>query len=163
MKKRIAVTAIVLPLILMLSGCEAFVRKFTRKSKKEGVREELVLTPEEYAPPKKSPEELYRDSFLYWKSWHDELITSLQYGNNHKKQMDCMQEAMKNLNQMRALLKPAKQQELDVYIGRMKLLQAEIARDSFGMRVPLNTANAERIRKGIIKNFSFPGIKGSLA
>ena len=38
-------------LILNMIGCEAFVRKFTRKAKKEQ-REEMVLVPQEYQKPK---------------------------------------------------------------------------------------------------------------
>jgi hypothetical protein len=163
MRKRILFFIVGLPLVISLAGCEAFVRKFTRKPKKDGVREELVLSPEEYVAPKKTTEELYRDSFLYWKSWHDELLSSLVKDGNHKKQRDCIQEALKNLDQMRALLKPAKQQGLDIYISQMKSLQEAISRDSYGMNVLMNAANADRIRKSILKNFSFPGIKEGLA
>lgn len=64
-------------LILNMIGCEAFVRKFTRKAKKEQ-REEMVLVPQEYQKPKLTKEQEYRHYFLYWQSWQDELIGSLR-------------------------------------------------------------------------------------
>lgn len=51
-------------LMVSLTGCEAFVRKFTRKPKDKMKTEELVLIPEEYKPPQLSKEEKYRDTFF---------------------------------------------------------------------------------------------------
>ena len=57
-----------------LYGCEAFVRKFTRKNKNETLaQEELVLTPEIYKNTA-SKEEQYRQYFIYWKAEDEELI-----------------------------------------------------------------------------------------
>ncbi|MCX5709584.1 MAG: hypothetical protein NT088_02500 [Candidatus Omnitrophica bacterium] len=39
---------VILLLVIDLAGCEAFVRKFTRKKKDQGPAEELVIVPEEY-------------------------------------------------------------------------------------------------------------------
>jgi hypothetical protein len=43
-------TAVILFLVFTLTGCEAFVRKFTRKPKQE-YTEPPVLAPEEYKGP----------------------------------------------------------------------------------------------------------------
>ncbi|MFA5150687.1 MAG: hypothetical protein WC433_07270, partial [Candidatus Omnitrophota bacterium] len=61
-------------LLFTLCGCEAFVRKFTRKSKKDKVPVEMVLAPEEWKGPQMTKEEQYRQYFVFWQSWQDELI-----------------------------------------------------------------------------------------
>jgi len=144
-------------------GCDAFVRKFTRKSKKENLpKQELVLVPEEYKPPKMTKEEVYRQYFLYWKSWQDELINSLSGGASHKKQIDCANEAIKNLESLRATLQETKQKKLDVYINQLKDLKNEIAQDLYGNNISANRLTAERIRRTILRDFSYNKIKDYL-
>ncbi|MDP3732606.1 MAG: hypothetical protein Q8R31_06290 [Candidatus Omnitrophota bacterium] len=150
-------------LLFSAIGCDAFVRKFTRKQKKENLpKQEMVLAPEEYKPPKMTKEEVYRQYFLYWKSWHDELINSLSGGASNKKQIDCANEAIKNLGELRAILQEAGQKKLDVYINQLKALNKEIAEDLYGNDISLNRLTAERIRRGILRDFSYNKIKDYL-
>jgi hypothetical protein len=151
-------------LIISLAGCEAFVRKFTRKPKKENMpQEEMVIAPEEYKPPVMTKEERYREYFLYWKSWHDELIESLSSTTNTKKQLSCVNEALKNLEQIRGLLKPEKQKKLDVWINQLKDLRVAVSSDIYGRSADKNRLSAERVRRNIMQDFSFPQIKDYLA
>lgn len=147
-------------LLVTMLGCEAFVRKFTRKHKKKDVsREEMVVAPEEYKGPEMTREELYRQYLLYWKSWHDELIGSLTRNSNHKKQVDCAGEAIRNLEQLRALLAQADQVRLDTYISRMNELSSSISSDIYGAAVADNRRIAEQIRRNILKDFSYHKIR----
>ncbi|MFH0912700.1 MAG: hypothetical protein V1884_00225 [Candidatus Omnitrophota bacterium] len=153
---------IVLFLIGNLIGCDAFVRKFTRKSKREPKKEEMVLAPEEYKPPVMTREEVYRKHFLFWKSWHDELINTLAAGLSYKKQIDCMNETLKNLELLRATLEEIKQKQLDVYINQLNDLKDSITRDLYGSDASRHRLNAERIKRGILRDFSYPKIKNHL-
>ena len=154
---------LILFLIGNLTGCDAFVRKFTRKPRKENLpKQELVLVPEEYKLPRMTKEEMCRQYFLYWKSWHDELINSLSGGSSHKKQIDCANEAIKNLEQLRAALQEAKQKKLDVYINQLKDLKNEIAQDLYGNDISVNRLTVERIRRSILRDFSYNKIKDYL-
>ena len=57
-------------LVFTLVGCDAFVRKFTRKPKtQEFPEEEMVLAPEEYEPIALSAAERYQQDFFFWKAW----------------------------------------------------------------------------------------------
>lgn len=151
-------------LLVTLTGCDAFVRKFTRKPRKESQpKQELVLVPEEYKPPRMTKEEVYRQYFLYWKSWHDELINSLSTGSSYKKQIDTANEAIKNLESLRAALQEAKQKKLDVYINQLKDLKNEIAQDLYGNNISANRLTAERIRRSILRDFSYNKIKDYLS
>ncbi len=162
--KSIAKSLIVFWLILALVGCEAFVRKFTRKSKKDNMpQDEMVVAPEEYKPPVMTKEERYREYFLYWKSWHDELIESLASSTNSKKQLSCAEESLKNLEQMRTLLDAEKQKKLDGWINKLKDLRDEIKSDIYNTNTGRNRLSAERIRRNIMQDFSYPKIKDYLA
>lgn len=163
MKSKIILLVTICFLLVTALGCDAFVRKFTRKSKKENLpKQELVLVPEEYKPPKMTKEEVYRQYFLYWKSWHDELINSLSGGASQKKQIDCANEALKNLDSLRGTLQEARQKKLDIYIGQLKYLKKEVEKDLYGNNISTNRLTAERIRRGIMRDFSYNKIKDYL-
>jgi len=150
-------------LLVTLMGCDAFVRKFTRKPKKEDLpQEEMVLAPEEYKGPQMTKEELYRQYFLFWKSWHDELIESLSQHRSQKKQIDCMEEAIKNLVNLKALLNINMQKKLDVYLFELKELQNQINKDLYGNNAIINARSAERIKRDILRDFSYNKIKNYL-
>jgi len=146
-----------------LCGCEAFVRKFTRKPKKEeGPAQTLVFVPEEYKAPQMSKEELYHQYFLYWKSWQDELSESLQGSANHKKQIGCTDEAIENLSELKPLLNSDKQKELDVYINQLRELKGLITNDLYGNNISNNRLAAERLKRNILRDFSYNKIKDYL-
>jgi len=148
--------------ILNLIGCEAFVRKFTRKSKNENLPQtEMVLVPEEYREIM-GKEELYRQYFLFWKSWHDELISSLSLGANHKKQIGSANEAIKNLEQLKAYLNAEKQKESDIYLNQLKTLKELITKDAYGSNCSVNRYTAESIRRSILREFSYSKMKNFL-
>lgn len=149
-------------LLVTLIGCEAFVRKFTRKSKKEPPKEEMVLVPEEYKGPQMSKEELCRQYLLFWKSWHDEFIVSLSTGANHKKQIDCIEETINNLVNLRTLLNENKQKKLDAYLKQLNGLKELIIEDTYGVNIPRHRQSAERIKRNILRDFSYRKAKDYL-
>ncbi len=165
MKFKIFVLIISYALIITnLLGCEAFVRKFTRKPKKdESRKEEMILVPEEYKGSQMSREELYRQYFMFWRSWQDELINYLSKGANHKKQVNCITEAIKNLVNLRPLLNEYKRNKLDTYISQLNDLKSLITQDVYGNNFDRNRQKAERIKRNILKDFSYPEVKNDLA
>jgi hypothetical protein len=146
-----------------LVGCDAFVRKFTRKPKIENTtQEEMILAPEEYKGPNMSKEELYRQYFLFWRSWQDELIESLLQRKSQKKQLDCAEEGINNLINLRALLNDATQKELEVYINELKGLKNAISKDLYGIDTAGNAHDAERIKINILRRFSYNKTRDNL-
>ena len=152
---QIIILAACCSLLITSIGCEAFVRKFTRKTKRRTAPEEMVLVPEEYKGPQMTKEEQYRQYFLFWRCWHDELLNSLSSGINHKKQINCAQEAIENLINLRALLNEYKREKLDVYIGQLRELKDSIAKDLYGSNIARNRRDGERIRRKIFREFSY--------
>ncbi len=150
--------------LVSLMGCEAFVRKFTRKPKKENLpKEEMIIAPQEYTAPSMTKEELYRQYFLYWKSWHDELIDSLSPGANHKRQRACINETIKNLEQLRKLLSAEKKEKLDIYINQLKKLNELITKDLYGNNISKNCVTAEQIKMNILRDFSYNKISKDIS
>ncbi len=161
--KRIGNLIFIFFLVISVTGCEAFVRKFTRKPKEEKMKaEELVLVPEEYKPPQLSKEEKYRETFLFWKNWHDEMIDSLSNSNNHKKQIDCAKESINSLQALRLLLNADKQKDLDIYLNKMDILISRIIEDTYGSELSSLRLDAEQFKRDIQRKFSYDKIKKCL-
>jgi len=146
-----------------LIGCEAFVRKFTRKPKKDKYQqEELVLSPVEYKAPVMTPEQKYRQSFLYWQSWQDELIEALSTSKKRKKAIDCASQALKNLNDLSPLLDEKNQKILDNYAKQLNSLKDEIQSDIYGNRLDFSRLTAERLKRNVFRDLSITKVKGVL-
>lgn len=156
------VLILLLIFLINLTGCEAFVRKFTRKSKKDRAPEEMVLVPEEWTGPKMSKEEIYRRYYNFWQSWQEELVNVLTQNASLKKRVDCAQQSIKNLSGMRSMLNLTKQKQLDVYLNLMNNLLVSIKADTYGMVNSSNRQKAERVKRNIMQYFSYPDIKGDL-
>ncbi|MDD5060202.1 MAG: hypothetical protein PHY35_03680 [Candidatus Omnitrophica bacterium] len=150
-----------LVLLINLSGCESFARKFTRKPKKADAVE-MVLAPEEYKGPDMTTGELYRQYFIYWKSWHDELINALNNKASLKKKLDCAQETLKNLVNMKMLLVPEAQKNFDSVISQLTGLITNLKSDTYGSRDAWNSQSAERIKANIQEGFIYPKVKNYL-
>jgi hypothetical protein len=162
MTRKWFVFAIGMILVVNLAGCEAFTRKFTRKSKKDKNTVEMVLAPEEWKGPKMTKEERYRQYLLFWKSWHDELENALAQNSAMKKKADCCEQAIKNLNGMRSLLNESKQKQLDVYIRQMVELYSEIKSDIYGMSANSFCLRLDKLRMHMQEGFTYNDIKNDL-
>ena len=149
-------------LLVNLIGCEAFTRKFTRKSKKSDATVEMVLTPQEYKGPDMTKEQIYRQYYLYWGSWHDELINALTQNLSLKKKVDCAGEALKNLLSMKMMLVTDAQKNFDLEITKLNDLLVDIKSDIYGANNNRNLCMAERIRYSIHKGFIYPKIRNYL-
>jgi hypothetical protein len=122
----------------------------------------MVLAPEEYKGPDMTKEELYRQYFLFWKSWQDELENALTQKASLKKKVDCIQEALKNLVNMRGMLVDDMQKNLDVYINKTIELLASIRGDIYGTNDSFNLHFAEGIKMDIHKGFIYPKVRNYL-
>jgi len=150
-------------LLVTLTGCETLARKFVRKPKPEDKKiEEVVFSPEEYKGEGVSNQDLYNQYFLYWRTWQDELIDSLEKTGNRKRQIDSLNEAIKNLENIKPLIKPESASKLESCISRLQLLRAAVTRDIYSNNVTDNRREADRIKRDILKDFSFSKIKDSI-
>lgn len=145
-----------------LCGCETMRKKFTRKPKHQPAQEEPLLMPEEYNP-EFNKDVLYKDYLVYWRSWQDELIAHLEANLSHKKQIDCAQQAVLNLEKLRDFLKPEKQQVLDVYLEELKNLRDKIKEGNLsGANLALIKHKLTINRRNILHNFMYSKVKNDL-
>lgn len=149
-------------LLFSALGCESFARKFTRKSKKTDQAIEMVLAPEEYKGPNMTKEELYRQYFLFWRSWQDELINAFTQRSSQKKKIDCAQEALMNLLNMRGFLVAPAQKNLDAYIAKSRDLISDMQSDIYGSNDNRNIQTAERLKSEIQRGFIYPKVRNYL-
>ena len=125
LKKRITPVVLLCTLYCLLStliGCEAFVRKFTR-TPKEVKKEEPIIQPEVYPDAGASKEQLYKDYFLFWQAWADELLAHLNEKANAKKQKECAYEALDNLMKLEPLLNEKKAKALEPLLSEFKTVK----------------------------------------
>jgi hypothetical protein len=152
-----------LALVFQLAGCESLGRKFVRKPNPESLKkEEVVFAPQEYKSEGVTNADLYRQYFLYWRTWQDELIDSLEAKGNRKRQIDTLNEGLKNLDNLKPLIKPEAAARLDAYIQDLIELREAVIKDDYSNRVTGNRRQAERIRRNILNDFSFNKIKDSI-
>ncbi|MFA5093048.1 MAG: hypothetical protein WC543_03805 [Candidatus Omnitrophota bacterium] len=149
-------------LLLNLVGCESFARKFTRKNKKSNQPIQMVLAPEEYKGPDMSKEELYRQYFIYWKAWQDELINALTQKSSLKKKVDCAQEALKNLVNMKMQLLLEAQKNFDPTLARFSELLTDLNNDVYGNRDNSNRQEATQIKANIMRDFAYAKVRNYL-
>ena len=78
-------------------GCDAVMKKFTRKKKAKQVRP--MFYKEAEGEPERPPVELYSMHYVYWKTWMDDLIANA--GKNTKRDKRAAAEAIGNLMDMK--------------------------------------------------------------
>ena len=122
----------------------------------------MVLVPEEYKGPNMTKEEIYRQYYLYWSSWQDELINALTQKSSLKKKVDCAQEALKNLVNMKMMLLVDAQKNFDPEIVKLNDLLVDIKSDLYGANDSRNLQVAQLIKFRIHKGFIYPKIRNYL-
>ncbi len=163
MKRKIILLFTAYCLLFTSMGCDAFVRKFTRKPKKgPEKKEEMVLVPVEYSADKSSKQDLYQQYFLFWKTWQEQLINSLAYENNRKNSISCASQAADNLEEMQKLLKEEKQKEISSYVKQLRDLVKVMENDPYRRQVDFYLRAASRLKTQIQKKFSFKKVKDFL-
>jgi len=160
LKKRFFISIFALVLLVSFTGCAALQRKFTRKKKKEEGRIVPVITTYDYSKDLRV-EELYKKRFLFWKTWHSELIDRMDAG--HKKRNACFDNTLENMIEMRKYLASPKAEELDPYIKKMTDIDKDIKEDRLTKSEKYNIRQSlEKIKRQINKNFSFSDVEGFL-
>jgi len=122
----------------------------------------MVLAPEEWKGPQMTKEEQYRQYFVFWQSWQDELINALTQNASQKKKFDCAQQAMKNLVGLRSLLNESKQKQLDIYLKQLVDLQNDIKSDIYGNANNFYRQNSEKLKMNISQRFSYSDVKNDI-
>lgn len=159
-----SVTIFVVACVVLLTGCETLRKKFTRKRKQAESAEPIVIVPRDYSAHPFPNDVLYKQYFIYWKSWNQELVSSLTDMENYKKIKSCADQALTNLKKMQTYLQEDKAQEMEPYVKKTDDLRLRIERAKYlplaqmrGLRY-----DAERLLSGINKKFDLSSMKDHL-
>ena len=156
MKKAVFVI-IALLVIVNLTGCDAVQRKFTRKKT-------TVKTPRFYQLKKytrKPSPELYKQHFAYWESWQEELIQFI--GQNHKKDVRAMEEALGHLKDMQNILVPSKADAMQPHVERMEGAREIISRGDLGFATKDSIRSTlEKEDRAIKREFCYEKVRNDL-
>jgi hypothetical protein len=150
-------------MIFILAGCEAFGKKFIRKHKDTDGQVEMVLEPKVYPDHPFPSEEVYRETFNFWKTWHEELLNSLVADGNKKKQKECVDYTIENLKRLKSLLREEKAkllgQEIDELDKARQKIELPILNET-DMVVLKN--NLDRQKMKIDREFVYSKVKDYL-
>ncbi|OIO35654.1 MAG: hypothetical protein AUJ74_05400 [Candidatus Omnitrophica bacterium CG1_02_44_16] len=158
------VFVVIISCIFMTTGCESLRKKFTRKRKNRESQEQMIIVPRDYSAHPFPSDVMYKQYFIYWKSWNQELVTSLNDYSSYKKILDCVEQAIMNLKKMAAYLNEAKSKELEVYIKKTEGLKTQIqaAKAMPPSRMAMLRYDAERILSSVNRLYDLKKMKDSL-
>jgi C-terminal processing protease CtpA/Prc len=138
-------------------GCTTLQKKFTRNKKRPPIKPQ-VFTQKDYKRAY-SNKYYYTSHFVYWSSWHDELMTYLGNEKNRKRQKRAFDEILGHLDEMRRYLKEEKAAELQTSIDDIKLAQERYASSTNPKADTAIRLGLERAGRRIAGRFPYDKIK----
>lgn len=150
-------------LLFSLTGCQSFARKFIRKPKGEPKKEEPIFQPQEYPQMPQETGQLYKDYFLFWESWADELLSYLSKDANFKKQKECAEQSLDNLTKMQSLLNEEKAKALASRVNEFTAVKEAIFSGSLNSASLSSLRNkVERIKSRVRREFGYNKIQNDI-
>ena len=156
--KRWCALVLIFFILANLTGCETMRKKFTRK-KKGPVKMPRIYQVRKYE--KKPTPQLYKKHYAFWASWQSELISVL--GQNHKKDMRCIEEIIGNLGDMHNILVQEKAGQLKTHIDKLMKVKGIIFNEE------LTQANKDYVKRtleredrAIKREFNYKKVKDYL-
>ncbi|MFH1798766.1 MAG: hypothetical protein ABH844_05485 [Candidatus Omnitrophota bacterium] len=123
MKKFCNLSLMIVVSLFLTSGCAGMRDKFVRKPKE---KDETAKTYQSIRKYDVRPSlELYTKRYIFWKSWHRELLGVLD-AENHKKTVTAIEQEISNLMDMRSMLVDEKANELKLIIDEMDDIEMTI-------------------------------------
>jgi hypothetical protein len=111
------------------TGCEAIVKKFTRKPKHASARPSPVISFQDYSAGA-TPQERYRKHYLLFEYWNAELMDELQRAMmNAKRARRASGEAVQELRELRGLLQEPQRAMIDPVIDQRQRLDGQLKAD----------------------------------
>jgi hypothetical protein len=132
---KLSSTAVILAMVLSLSGCAALKKKFTPKKKPK--KAPVIYSVRKYDV--KPSMDLYEKHYVFWINWHRELISEL--GENFKSDIRSAQEMRGNLESMKSLLVDEKAAKLAPHVSELKKVEAILKKRN------MTKVNETRIRQ----------------
>lgn len=108
--------------VLFLAGCAQLRNKFVRQRDGEEKRSRFQPVRAYDVSPSL---DLYVSRYVYWNSWHREMLEVLD-GTNRKQKKVALQQSLMNLNAMRRMLVPEKAEALQKHIKELEEIEKTV-------------------------------------
>ena len=163
---KINILLAVLAVTVALSGCADLKDKFIRKKKEEPRAQRYYQVRQYDVHPTL---DLYTKRYIYWKSWHKEMLTLLNQNSaietdNYKKRTVAIEQEVSNLIDMQSMLVDEKAEELGKIIDEVTVIEKQMKTEK------ITPGNLTRIRrkldllgKEVKKNFSYRDMSDYIA
>jgi len=159
-RNRLFISIVILMLCISVSGCAALQRKFVRKKKKKE-KDAAIVTAYDYSKGLRV-DELYGRHFLFWQSWHTELIGKID--GTYKKRSACFGYIISSLKDMKKYLNSPKDEELEKVIEELHSIGPDIRKQRLTKSQKYKIRKfLEKTKRHIDKNFSYTDVKGFLS
>ena len=160
MRKCFGVLVAVITAAVLLSGCAQMRDKFIRKPKEETTVKQFYSVRKYDVHPNM---ELYTKRYIFWKTWHKELLDVLD-GTNRKKIVVAVEQELSNLIDMQSMLVNEKAEALQPYVEELTTIERTIKKEGVtrGNRVQLRR-KLELLGKQVKKDFSYRKVQGMIA
>lgn len=136
-----------------LTGCAELKDKFIPKPKEGKLKAKTYYSVKEYDV--KPSIELYTKRYIYWKTWHQDLIEVMDQ-DNYKKVVVAVEQDTSNLRDMQRMLVDEKAAELQGSIDEMEEIESTIKKEKItaGNRIRIKR-RLETLGRGIKRDFSY--------
>jgi hypothetical protein len=124
----------------------------------------MVITPRDYSANPLPSDVMYKQYFAYWKSWNQELVTSLIDRSPDKKIIDCAERSVSNLKKMAFYLQEDQAKKLDVFVKQTEELKDDLvaSRAMLSIMPHQFRYRADRILSQVNREFDFRHMKDHL-
>ncbi|MBU1656978.1 MAG: hypothetical protein KKB12_02275, partial [Candidatus Omnitrophica bacterium] len=160
MVRTIAFYFILAACLCSLTGCASLKKVFSSK-KDEPAKPKTYQSLKKYDVHPSI--ELYTKRYIYWKTWHKELLAVLAHSNN-KKTMVAVEQDIANLTDMQQMLTDEKSAEMQPLVDEMLDIERVIKKERVtgGNAVRLRI-RIETVGRAVKKDFSYRKIEGYIA
>ncbi|MBI3316014.1 MAG: hypothetical protein HYZ87_03460 [Candidatus Omnitrophica bacterium] len=161
MRKRYALWALILVMMLDLAGCASIPKKFIRKKKEPKRIASVVYLQEGPYQKKFSNDYYYKTHYSLWASWHEEWLADL--GHNQKKLERSAQETVSNLSELVQYLKPEKRAALETLLSEVRRLEQSVeSRTVIKSQESSLRVELEKMKRLISNDFYYEKVKDDL-
>jgi len=159
MKKGFYLIVSIIVTASFLSGCAQMRDKFIRKPKEEDTARRFYAVREYDVKPSM---ELYTKRYIFWKTWHRELLDVLDSDNKKKYRVAAEQE-LSNMFDMYGMLTDEKGDELMQYINEMADIEKTLRTEGVtrGNEVQIRR-RLENMGKQVKADFSYRVVQGMI-
>jgi len=161
MRRRYTFCSPVLVLLgcVYLVGCAQLHDKFVRPRKRDDSRATYRQVRAYDVRPNL---ELYTTRYIYWRSWHSELLQVLD-DSNHKKKLVAVRESLSNLNAMRRMLEDEMAEDLQGHIDILERLRRDMESARLtGANLIRTRRDLQVLGRNVSRDFSYTKVPGHL-